>query len=151
MTMRGFRRALLRDRRGTMLIETAIVAPALVVMCIGAFEVSVMIAHQGKLQSTAEQAVEMAIASSPETEAERSAIEQELEDSSGLPDDKVDLVFKFRCGVGTELTASQGTCDDEATSQYLVMTLKDSYTPVWTHWGFGEAFNYTETRSVQVS
>ena len=54
------------DSRGTALIETAIVAPTLIVMCIGGFEVATMVEKQSRLQSTAELATEIAMVSARE-------------------------------------------------------------------------------------
>ena len=44
---------LARDERGAMLIETAIVAPTLVLMSLGAYQISGVVARQSELQSAA--------------------------------------------------------------------------------------------------
>ena len=43
--MRNFFRHLKRDQQGAMVIETAIVAPVLVLMALGAFQVSQLVAR----------------------------------------------------------------------------------------------------------
>ena len=63
--MRGFR-TLLRDARGSMAIETAIVAPVLAMLSVGGFEVSAMVARQTELQSAASEAEGIALAASPD-------------------------------------------------------------------------------------
>ena len=56
MPVRRHLATLLRDTRGAMLIETAIVAPVLVLMSLGAFQVSTMVARQSELQSAVAEA-----------------------------------------------------------------------------------------------
>jgi len=46
---------LARDERGAMLIETAFIAPVLILMSLGAFQVSQVVARQTELQEAAAQ------------------------------------------------------------------------------------------------
>jgi Flp pilus assembly protein TadG len=145
---------LLRDARGTMVIETAIVAPVLVVLSIGGFEVSAMVARQNELQSAAAEAVAIVMASSPTTQTEIDQIEAVVEASSGVPEDDVDFVTKYRCGTTAALTTTApapSACDPDTVSTFIVITMVDSYEPSWTHFGFGEALSYNIERSVQIS
>lgn len=144
---------LLRDPRGTMVIETAIVAPVLVVLSIGGFEVSAMVARQSELQSAAAEAVAIVMAATPETQTEIDQIEAVVEDSSGIPEDDVDFVMKYRCSTTamTETAPAPSDCAEEQVSTFIVITMVDSYDPVWTHFGFGEGLSYNVERSVQIS
>ena len=54
--------AFLRDNRGAVVIETAIVAPVLALMGVGAFQVSQVVARQHELQTGADDAASMALA-----------------------------------------------------------------------------------------
>lgn len=139
------------SERAAVLVETAIVAPALIVMCIGGFEVATMVEKQSRLQSTAELATEIVVISSPDTEAERLAIQTEL--LASLPSTAtIQVVFKYRCGVETTLADSPPTgCEEEALSTYLQIALTDWYEPVWSDFGIGSAFEYDVQRTVQVS
>ena len=144
---------LLGDARGTMVIETAIVAPVLVVLSIGGFEVSAMVARQSELQSAASEAVAIVMASSPATQTEIDQIEAVVEGSSGLPEDDVDFVIKYRCGT-TAMTTTvpvAPACDVDTVSKFIVITMVDRYEPVWTQFGFGEGLTYNVERSVQIS
>lgn len=145
---------LLRDARGTMVIETAIVAPVLIVLSIGGFEVSAMVARQSELQSAAAEAVAIVMAATPDTQTEIDQIEAVVEDSSGIPEDDVDFVMKYRCGTTdsmTETAPAPSDCAEELVSTFIVITMVDSYDPVWAHFGFGEALTYNVERSVQIS
>ena len=144
---------LLRDARGTMVIETAIVAPVLVVLSIGGFEVSAMVARQSELQSAAAEAVAIVMAASPTTQTEIDQIEAVVEDSSGIPEADVDFVMKYRCGT-TAMTTTPPVapaCDVDTVSTFIVITMVDTHKPVWTQFGFGQPLSYNVERSVQIS
>jgi hypothetical protein len=143
--------ALARDTRGTALIETALLAPALIVMCVGGFEVSAIVARQSELQSTAEQATEIALATNPDTDAELTAIEDVLESTGDLQDAQVTLSYRYRCGASTTVSTVVPTCDEDQLSTYIHITMTDTYVPVWSEWGFGEGLDYEIIRTVQVS
>lgn len=151
-TMSYFAR-LLGDARGTMVIETAIVAPVLVMLSIGGFEVSAMVARQSELQSAAAEAVAIVMASTPTTQTQIDQIEAVVEASSNIPEADVSFVIKYRCGSAAMTTTAPvaPACDEDTVSKYIVITMVDSYEPVWTQFGFGEALRYNVQRSVQIS
>ena len=65
---------LVRDDRGSMAIETAFVAPVLLLLSLGGFEVSQMVAGQTELQSAAAEAAAVVRAVAPETTGERNTV-----------------------------------------------------------------------------
>lgn len=156
-----------RDTRGTMAIETAFLAPVLVTLSIGGFEASQMIARHGELQSAAAEASSIVQASPPETDEERAVVEDVIEASTGLADNKVTLEFVYRCGVEENYANSRLTClgDDaidgdeideggyttEEISTFIRIRVKDKYTPQWVEFGIGEPVEYDVERTVQVS
>jgi len=145
---------LLRDQRGTMVIETAIVAPVLIVLSIGGFEVSAMVARQSELQSAAAEAVAIVMAATPDTQTEIDQIEAVVEESSGIPEDDVAFVMKYRCGTTDSLTETlpaPSDCAEDTVSTFIVITMTDTYEPVWTHYGISEPVEYNVVRSVQIS
>ncbi len=142
--------ALLRDTHGTMLIETAIVAPVLVLMSLGAFQVSGMVARQSELQSAAAEASAIALASAPDTAAKRSTIKQVIMASTGLSQYHVVVAPIYRCGTSTTFQ-SANTCGTSAKlSTYVRINLTDTYTPMWTKFGVGRPMNYNVTRYVMI-
>lgn len=134
-----------------MLIETAMVAPMLIVLCIGGYEVSAMVARQSVLQSTAEQGVEILIVSSPSTEIELDQVRGVLRSTAGLADEEIVLGFRYRCGEETTVSTIAPTCSEDALSTYVAIEMTDSYTPVWTQFGFGADLDYAVNRTVQIS
>jgi hypothetical protein len=138
------------DCSGTALIETAIVAPTLLLMCVGGFEIATMVEKQSRLQSTAELATEIVMVSNPDTELERLAVESELSGSlasSGT----IEVTFRYRCGANALSETPPSGCEEEELATYLHIALTDWYEPVWTQWGIGSAFEYDVQRTVQVS
>ncbi|NCU11657.1 MAG: pilus assembly protein, partial [Sphingomonadaceae bacterium] len=60
-----------RESDGAMVIETALVAPVLVLLSLGAFQISGVIARQTELQSAASEAAAIALASPPDSATKR--------------------------------------------------------------------------------
>jgi Flp pilus assembly protein TadG len=141
------------DTTGSVVVETAIVAPVLVVLGLGAFDISRMIARQSELQagSTDVEGIVLAVAGTS-TATNVSTIKSVLMNSLSLPSNKVTVVKKYRCNVQADLTFTHGDCgESDVLSTYVQVTLTDSYTPMWTRFGIGSALNYSLVRTVQVS
>ena len=150
MMRRGFLSGLRRDRRGTMAIETAIVAPVLALMAIGSFEVGSLVSRQQELQSAASEAESIILAASAsEVETSSADIEEVIETSLDLGPDQVQLDQLFRCDNG----AMSDTAPECASGQlyiYVEVALTDTYTPVWANYGFGDTIDYSVVRTVMV-
>lgn len=142
--------ALWRDDRGAMLVETAIVAPVLVLMSMGAFQVSQVVARQTELQGAAAEATGIALASPPETNDQRTTLKSVIVASTGLDSDQVTVSEKFRCGSATTYVDSSSTCVGTKVSSYVLIQLNDTYTPAWTQWGFGSPINFNVDRYVMI-
>lgn len=150
MIGRAFR-DLLREGSGTMAIETAIVAPVLALMALGTFEVGQVVSRQQELQSSASEAEGIVLAAAAGSGASSSTIKDVIEDSLGLSDDQVSLEQRFRCNTAGSLTTDAATCDpDQPIYQYVLLTVTDTYTPVWTSFGVGSPVTYSVERTIQV-
>lgn len=142
-------RRLRRDSDGTMVIETAIVTPVLVLLTLGSYQVSNMVARQTELQSAAAEAVAIALAAAPDTAAKRTVVEQVIERSSGLAADKVSVAAAYRCDDSTRYVTSPDSCSSaKVVSSFVKIDLRDTYTPSWTKFGVGSPINYNVTRYV---
>lgn len=141
---------LLRDSRGAMLIETAFIAPVLILMSLGAFQVSQVIARQTELQSAAAEAAGIALAAAPDTAAERTTVKNIIVASTGLAAEKVTISEKFRCGTDTTYVDSASLCVGVKVANYVLIQIDDTYTPVWAQWGFGSALTFNVDRYVMV-
>lgn len=141
-------RRLVGDSRGAFAIETAIVAPVLLVMSLGAFQVSAMVARQSELQGAAAEAAAIAIASAPDTQAKLDTLKSIIVTSTELPTNKVTVAFAHRCGANANYVTDSATCGGGDIATYVRIDLSDTYTPVWTEFGVGRPLTYSVTRYV---
>ena len=152
-----------RDTEGSTLIETAFIAPVLVAMTLSGVEVSSMISRQTELQTIAGHAMEIILASAPTSDAETDRTIKEaseyIANTSGLtlvtgssPNAGELAVYKrWRCGNNSERQATEGCANTAQTeSVFIVIDMKDTYTPVWTNYGIGDNLTFHIKRSVQI-
>lgn len=140
-----------RDDRGTMAIETALITPLLATMALGVFEVSNIISHEQQLQSAASEASEIILAAAGGSGISSADLEDIIEASLNLNDSQLVIADKYRCGTATTLSSTPPTCTGQQIYSYVELTLTDTYSPVWTHFGVASPVNYTVVRTVQVS
>ncbi|MXO48514.1 pilus assembly protein [Erythrobacter vulgaris] len=140
------------DRNGSMVIETAIVLPVLIMLCLGGFEVSRLVSRNNELQIAVAEAGSIVLASLPEEQSDIDKLEEIIETSTGLPPDKVTLAKKYRCNSDASLVVDITTCPTGAViSEFVEIEIADWYTPIWTDFGVGQTVNYDLTRRVQIS
>jgi Flp pilus assembly protein TadG len=150
ITVRTLLARLRHDAQGAMLIETAIVAPVLVLMSLGAFQVSTMVARQNELQAAAAEASAIALAAMPSTAAQRATVKQVVMTSTGLPSAKVQISEVFRCGTNANYTTNSNGCGSNKRSRYVKLYLTDEYVPIWTSFGVGAPMTFRITRHVML-
>ncbi len=139
------------DQRGTMAIETALVAPMLMALSMGAYEASRIYARQTELQTAIAEAGDVAIAIKVDTDLERSKLRDRIKSSTGLEDANVVISNSYRCGT-TETTVSQSSsCGTAAVTTYLEIHVTDTLTPMWTNLGFGNTIDFNLRRLLLVS
>ena len=126
-------RSLLCDARGSMAIETAFVVPILVMLIVGAFEASSMVARQTELQTAADEAAQIALVSPPNETAEQVKLAEVIQASNGLTNQQVTVTRMFRCSTDAALVDDAYDCDeDEPVTGYIQIYMTDSYEPRWT-------------------
>lgn len=143
---------LIRDRAGTAVIETALVTPALVMMSVGTYQVSQLVARQQELQAGADQAMSIALGGWNNDNTQISAMKSVLQRSTGVASDKITITQVYRCGTDATYVTDKSTCDaTKVVSGFLKLKLNDTYTPIWTSFGVGAPISLGVTRMVQVS
>jgi len=143
---------LAKNERGSVAIETAFIVPILATMVLGSLEVSNIVSRQTELQTIASEAATIVIARPPEESNDRTALEGIIEDAAGLGADQVSLDVRFRCDTSDALLADASTCGTgSVVSEFIIIEMKDSYSPAWTQFGVGRDVTYSVTRRVQVS
>lgn len=143
-------RHLARNQRGAVMIETAIVAPVLIMMSLGAFQVSQIVARQTELQEAASEAAGIALAAMPDTAAERTTVKNIIVASTGLTSSQVTISEKFRCGTSTTYVDTDSSCVGVKVANYVKIELDATYTPIWANWGLGGDLNFNVDRYVMV-
>ena len=141
----------LRDERGTMAIETALIAPLLALMALGVFEVSSMVAREQQLQSAANEASEIILAAAGGSGISNNDLEDILETSIGLADNQLVITQRFRCATGS-MSNTNPTCGTgQQKYSYVHLRMTETYTPMWTNFGVGAPVSFDIERTVQVS
>lgn len=144
--------ACLRDVRGAVVVETALVAPVLALMSIGAFQVSQAVARQHELQTGADDAASMALAGWKHDTGDIAAVKAVIQRTLSLSDSQVTVVRKFRCGTDTSLVDDRTMCaQGSIVTSYIQIRLTDTYRPLWTDFGVGSDIAYDVQRMVVVS
>jgi len=137
---------------GTMAIETAIVAPVMILLAFGSFQVSSMVARHTELQTAAEDAAAIALAAPPESQTDLARIKNIILASTNLEADEVSLSFAYRCDDAEATVTTQDECNEEAPIwSYMQVSLDTHYVPIWTQLGVGAPVNLKVQRSVAIS
>jgi Flp pilus assembly protein TadG len=152
MIMRAMLRRLLRSSRGSMAIETAIVAPTLIMMTLGAFEVSTMVARQQELQTAANEAAIIAVATNRGASVTPDQLAAIIRSSVNVTTNQLTVAQRFRCGTNAQLVTARTSCTTgQAISTYLTISIQDTHEPIWHAYGIGRAITFSVQRTVQMS
>ena len=150
--MRKFLANLARDTRGTMVIETAIVAPVLIVLVVGVFDMGMAISRQQELQSAASEAESIALAAASGAETNIDTIKGIIATSMSLQSNQVSVSRFYRCNANESTVSKPTSCEESAiVSSYIRIDLRDSYDPIYSQFGIGSKIDYAVRRTVQLS
>lgn len=142
-------RRLGRAEDGAMAIETAIVAPLLLLLSLGGYQISSLIARQMELQSAMAEAEAVALAIDPDTVDKLATVQQILMASTSLPITQVTVANQYRCNNNNNYETSTAPCAvGDKVSSYVKIDLTDSYAPIWAQYGLGSAIALNQTRYV---
>lgn len=137
------------DGRGSMAIETAIAAPMLIIMTLGTFEVGTVVARQHELQSAANEAEIVIMATNRGATVEIDELEAIIRDSVDLPDEKITVEREYRCNLNNDKVKIKGNCPSSAyITNYVVVSMTDTYTPTWTAFGIGKPITFSVERTM---
>ena len=139
-----------RNEDGSMAIETAFVAPILLVLALGGFEVSSMVARQTELQSAAAEAAAVVRATIPETAEQRATVRDILATSTGISSEKITVNEIYRCGTAENYATEVDSCGSATQYKFIKVDINDTYTPVWTKFGVTSGFDFNVSRTIQI-
>lgn len=153
-----------RETRGAVAIETALVAPVLILMSVGGFEVSQMVSRQHELQGGAIEAASVALAANQGAETDVVELASLLRESLDLGENEVTVTKLFRCDADSTLVETSAECETEGgngdngqhnnagkVSSYIKIELEDTYRPTWSRLGVGGSFSFHINRMAQIS
>ncbi len=144
--------SLFRNRDGSMAIETAVVAPVLILMGLGTFEVSNIVSRQHELQTAAAEGEVIALATVQGATTDTATVRDIIKESVGLTDNQITVSRFYRCNANTTTVTDADSCaEDDVVSSYIELDITDSYTPVWTEFGVGNTITFNVERTVQLS
>jgi Flp pilus assembly protein TadG len=148
MIKRTTLRSLAGDQQGAMVIETAIIAPVLILMALGAFQISQLVSRQTELESAATEAAAIALAAPPEDATKRGTLAGVIRTSTGLGTSQVSVTEAFRCGSSTNYVNTSSSCTSGVISKYVKIEISDDYAPIWTNFGLGSDVEFNVVRYV---
>lgn len=141
----------LRCDAGSMAIETAIIAPVLIALSIGGFEIGSIVARQTELQSAAAEAAAIVRAAVPDTSEKRVAIRNVVAASTELQNWQVSVVRIYRCADATSyVTTAEECASGQVVNKFIRLTIWDYYEPIWAQFGVGSSLTFNVTRTVQI-
>lgn len=121
--------ALARDIRGSSLIETALIAPMLVLLAAGSIDAGLGYARKLKVQQAAARAVELATVSGLVANLQTS-MTNEGAAAAGVATGNVTIDMWLECDGVRQLDVN-GTCLASAPSRFVSVTITDTYTPMY--------------------
>lgn len=144
--------ALPGDCAGIVAMETALVAPFLILASIGTFEISRMVARQHELQVGATDVEGIVLAVSSGNSTDTTTIKSVLVSSLSLDAANIKVSKVYRCETDETLLDNSSSCPDwDKKSTYVKVELNDTYTPIWRSFGVGGDLQYNFSRTIQIS
>jgi Flp pilus assembly protein TadG len=147
-SVRSFLARLGQNQAGAMLIESAIVTPVLILLSLGAYQVSTLVARDSELVGAMAEAESMVLAAELDTEEKRATLKEILVDSTDIPADNISVLQAFRCDASTSYVMTNSCEVGSKVSSYIKITIEDTYNPIWLKFGIGEPFDYQVERYI---
>ncbi len=140
---------LLRDDRGTSLIELAIVAPVLAGLMLGMVDVSLLVQRRLAMQEATAQLANIA-ASTPPTALTLAGLQTAGARLAHVPEDQITLALGIRCNNGP-IQPLGAVCDlGQQSSNMLTIRLQDQFGPGNGGIGFLRGVHFDIAREVQI-
>jgi Flp pilus assembly protein TadG len=121
-------KALSRDSRGAAVIELAIVAPMIALLTVGIVDMSNGFSKKLKIEQAAQRAIEKIMNTSASDTIENT-LAAEAADQADVPLDHVTVTYRLECD-GAQTDAVE-CAEDQVTSQWITVTVIDSYEPMF--------------------
>jgi Flp pilus assembly protein TadG len=121
-------RQLARDKRGSVVVEVALIAPVIATMVVGVVDLSNAFSAKLRCEQAAQRAIEKIMNTTDEDTVENT-LTAEAASQANVPTDNVTVKYRLECN-GTVTTGTEcGT--GQVSSQWIEVTVKDKYTPLF--------------------
>lgn len=148
---------LLRDLRGTAVVELALIAPVLIVVIIGVIDVSIAYGHKLELEQAVQRSIEKVMQTTGEDTVEGTIKEEVLCQYNGVDNngdcetDRIvadDVTVEFRLECNNVVTPWDDDCPNgQVEARYIRATAVDTYMPMFPI-AFGSGPNGSYAMSV---
>ena len=126
--------ALCRDRRGAAVVELAIIAPMIALLTVGVVDLSNGFSKKLKIEQASQRAIEKIMNTSASDTIE-ATLAAEAAHQGDVPIDQVQVSYRLECD-GTQTDAEECPEDQEST-QWVSVTVTDSYEPMFARYFSG--------------
>ena len=125
---------LARDARGAAVVELAIVAPMIALLTVGVVDLSNGFSRKLKIEQAAQRSIEKIMNTSASDTIE-ATLAAEAAHQGDVPIDQVQVSYRLECD-GTQTDAEECPEDQEST-QWVSVTVTDSYEPMFARYFSG--------------
>ena len=132
--MMGSLRKIVRDERGTSLIETALIAPMLAAMIVGMVDLSRGYAAKLKLEQAAQRTIEKIQRHGYNVDGKTTDadLKTDAAAAAGVSSGDVTVTKTLRCGTAQTVTSWTGSCTEgQPFARYVQVSVQGSYTPLF--------------------
>ena len=122
---------LCRDKRGTAVVELAIVSPMIVLLTIGVIDLSNAFGKKLKIEQAAQRSIEK-IMNTSASDTVKNTLAAEAADQADVPLDNVEVSYRLECDGA--LTEAEECGEEQETNQWISVTVTDKYQPIFDHY-----------------
>lgn len=124
-------RLLARDRRGSAVIEFAILAPVLATLTIGAIDMSQAFGRKLQLEQAAQRAIEKVANTTGVSTVEATIKQEAVAQATDITTDQVDVAFRLECNYVEQADPDGDCAAGETTNRYILVEVSDTYDPIF--------------------
>ena len=121
-------RTLARDSRGAAVVELALVSPMIALLTVGVVDMSNGFSKKLKIEQAAQRSIEKIMNTSASDTIENT-LAAEAAHQGGVPLGNVTVSYRLECDGA--LTDAEECAEDQQTSQWITVTVTDSYQPLF--------------------
>ena len=128
-------RALWRDKRGTAVVELAIVSPMIALLTVGVVDLSNGFGKKLKIEQAAQRSIEK-IMNTSASDTIKNTLAAEAAAQADVPLDNVEVSYRLECDGA--VTEAEECGEEQETSQWISVTVTDKYVPIFKRY-FGSS------------